>query len=257
MTSVILTHHTSYMMTPDYLWTPSIKIPISYIMIEVTFDKTYTLMFHELIPQRIKGYIGCNVVHVDRKRYIRDIPYFPDTIIDAIKLMNVRGTRPLTGAHTSTYSANHPGGYIKKVYMPIGDTSEGDDLFNSLFKIFAKIKTEHEKKQTDTIDTHNTTMIRLQNAYDRMHLIEFESDVIRDQKNVLQQSLENSLQKNEKLSDDLKTLEETVAELRKINEVLAILIDAEKLKKSSLSKKLSNITDLYKDLLSATVCKQG
>ena len=65
------------------------------------------------------------------------------------------------------------------------------------------------------------------------------------------------MQKNEKLSDDLKTLEETVAELRKINEVLAILIDAEKLKKSSLSKKLSNITDLYKDLLSATVCKQG
>lgn len=256
MSSVVFTHHTWWKMPLIYLGNVFTS-PICHLTIEVTFDKLYTLLFHEFIPTYSEH--TAYYEHVDKIRYIRDIPYFPDSLRDAIKLMRVRDqtdTRQYTGYSSPCNLSSTRRELNDRLARQIGEAYDGNELFNGLSEIFTKIKTEHEKKQIESSDACDATLSELKNAYERIHLVESVSDNILNQKNVLQQSLENSLQKNEKLADDLKTSEETIAELRKINERLVILIDAEKLKKSSLSKKLSDITDLYKNLLSSTICKQ-
>jgi hypothetical protein len=249
MSSVILTHHIQWRMRPLYKCNQVIEITETHLLIEVTFDKTYTLMFHEFIPRSCGFDVGTRQpIYDEKKRYIRDIPYFPDTILDAIKLMSVIGDNSPAGPNTYIAACPSPLFNLRHYSSSYNNPPRsGDSLFNYLSEIFAKIKTEHEKKQIDDMKTSEETAVEQRKINEKLSDDLKMSEAIA----IVQHNI------NEKLTDDLKTSEETVAELRKINERLAILIDGEKLKKSLLSKKLSDITDLYKVLLSTTACKQG
>mgnify|MGYP006079938503 CR=1 FL=1 len=254
MSSVILTHRTKCLL---YRYFNRQRLDVeSFLTIEVIFDKTYTISFHEKIPWTSND----NIQYFERTRYIRDITYFPNALLDAIKLMHMHD--PIQGSYcTSTVGCGFrlrgtdPRHSQKPVYSevfrrysnPPKFNSPGDNLFDGLSEIFTKIKTEHEKKQIDDMKTSEETAVEQRKINEKLSDDLKMSEAIA----IVQHNI------NEKLTDDLKTSEETVAELRKINERLAILIDGEKLKKSLLSKKLSDITDLYKALLSTTACKQG
>jgi len=287
MSSVILTHETSTELGDFRLSYPT------NLTIQVIFDKTYTIRFHESIPRRH----GPSLVCVEKVRYIRDIPYFPNAMIDAIKLMRLPNARYMSGNNYLLHDLTNAQGCA---------TSPGDELFDGLSRIFSdkfrsdikseefaqeftKIKIEHEKMQKELIDTHNQkqtelndrytqkeselidrytqtqtelksvtselTKVRteLKDAYDNNRSIGFEVYEVKNKNNDLQQSLKTCLQENEKLSNDMITLAGTNAELRGKNERLVGLINEEKLKNLSLSNKLSDITDLYESLLTTSV----
>ena len=221
MSSIILTHNTKY----DLVGYNGVRLP-SYLQIRVIFDGTYTIHFQESIPRISDG--PC-LSHALKDRYIRDIPYFPNSILDAIKLMKF-------GSHEygSRYCHHEILGHFDPITLP----SEGDEIFEGLTKIFSdkfrsdikseeftqeftKIKMEYEKTQIELIDRYNMTQTELKDSltdltkvrtelsvrYGYTRSIEFELYDVKNQKNVLQQE-------NEKLSDDLKTYEGLVAELR-------------------------------------------
>ena len=281
MSSVILTHDTS----TEIQCIPNDRFEGCRLTITVIFDKTYTIRFHEHIP-RDTGTGYNRVTIVEKDRYIRDIPYFPNAILDAIKMLRLpsRHDHETRGYNCSNGLRFHT---INRKNLPPEPPSPGDEIFNGLSKIFSgefrsdikseeftqeftKLKLEHEKIQIELIDAHNRTQTELtsvmselkkvqtelKHAYDNTRSIRFELYDVKNQKNDIHQSLENKLQENEKLSDDLKTSDGLVAELRGKNERLIGLINEEKLKNLSLSNKLSDITDLYESILTTTINNQ-
>lgn len=223
--------------------------------IQVIFNGTYTICFYERFncPRQIGG-----VDYVKRERYIRDIPYFPKAMIDAIKLMNMMGPDSCDPAEREKYTNLC---YSDNVIT----RSPGDYIFDGLSRIFSDnfcqnvkseestqktIKKKFGKTQEESIDMCNdtpteSTGVRLEliESYNNMRSIGFELYDMRNQKNEMHRLLEINLQENEKLMDALKTMEDLNAELREKN--------------LSLSNKLSDTADLYESLLIDSSCSRN
>lgn len=165
MPSIILIHETRAEIRVN-------NYPSTYceLMIQVIFDMTYTIWFHEIIPRNNRSGDDC-ITYVEKGRYIRDIPYFPNAVLDAIKLM-----------HLSDGYGDGVGGVGNNFRFydltDVSAPSPGDEIFDGLSLIFSdkfsadiktedftqeitKIKMEHNRTQKELIDTHYNTHLEL------------------------------------------------------------------------------------------------
>ena len=238
MSTVILTHKSNVMCSRGEVT----------LEIQVTLDVTYTIKF-------LFRPIGFRPYDASRETYIRDIPYIPNAILEAIKLMH------LTENDVSQETRIVEG--LKQIL-----TSTLQQEFSSEIKSqeIAKIKKEHEittaKMQDDLINVQS----QLSHTESKVQICQNEFDKLQCDKVALQKLFENKLREidrlqktNAEMQTKIEKYETTNTELShektklcEKNKRFLEMINNEKLKNSSLTDKLNDMTELYESLLHTT-----
>ena len=238
MSTVILTHTSNYMVMGR---------GCSYLQIQVTLDVTYTIKF-TYRP------IGSRTYDAPQETYIRDIPYIPNAILEAIKLMH------LTDENVGEGKIFHG---LTRIL-----TSTLQQEFSSEIKSQEIVKIEKEHKITATKLQDDLTNVQLQLSHSEtiLQTCQKEIDKLQCDKIELQKLFENKLREivrlqktNAEMQTKMKKYETTntglfdeKTKLCEKNKRFLEMINNEKLKNSSLTDNLHDMTELYESLLHTT-----
>jgi hypothetical protein len=258
MSTVILTHNSNFM---------AIGRGSANLQIQVTLEVTssYTIKF-TYRP------IGGRPYDASQEKYIRDIPYIPNAILEAIKLMHLTDDDVCGGGDGRIFQG------LTQILL---EQDFKKEMITNLFQVvqsqeIAKIKKEHEihigkiKKEHKIIATRlqdDLTNVQSQLSHSedkitRLQTRQHEFDKLQCDKIELQKLLENKLQEINRLTEiqtKMKKYETTNTELSdektklcEKNKRFLEMINNEKLKNSLLTDKLNDITELYESLLHTT-----
>jgi hypothetical protein len=221
----------------------------AYLQIQVILDVTYTIKF-TFRP------IGSRPYDAPQESDIRDIPYIPNAILEAIKLMNLTVDDIYGGASRILNG-------LKQIL-----TSTLQDEFRSEIKSqeITKIKKEHDITSSKLQDDLRYAQSQLTQTESKIQTYQKDFDKWQCDKIALQKMLENKLQEidqlqitNIEMQNKMKKIKTVYSELSdektklcEKNKRFLEMINNEKIKNSSLTDKLNDMTELYESLLNTT-----
>jgi len=252
MSTVILTHNSNFMVSGR---------GGAYLQIQVTLGVTYTIKF-TYRP------IGSRPYDAPHEPYIRDIPYIPNAILEAIKLMHLTEDDANGGGEGRIFQ-----GLTQILHSTLQEDFRSEIKSQEISKIKKeheihtnKIKKEHEITITKLQDELTNVQSQLSHTESKVQTCQNEFDKLQCDKVALQKLFENKLREidrlqktNAEMQTKMKKYETTNTELSdektklcEKNKRFLEMINNEKLKISSLTDKLNDMTELYESLLHTT-----
>lgn len=240
MSTVILTHNSNCCILGR--GTATLKI-------QVILDVTYTIKF-TFSP------IGSRPYDAPQESYLRDIPYIPNTILESIKLMH------LTENDVSGGGADR----ILNGLRILTSTLQSEFCSEIKSQEITKIKKEHEISTAKLQDDLRCVQSQLTHTESKFQTCQKDFEKMQCDKIALQKLLENKLQEidrlqitNIEMQNKMKKIKTMNAELSdektklcEKNKRFLEMINNEKIKNSSLTDKLNDMTELYESLLNTT-----
>ena len=252
MSTVILTHNSKF------IWSGRGTVELQ---IQVTLDVTYTIKF-TYRP------IGSRTYDAPQETYIRDIPYIPFAILEAIKLMHLTEDDVCGGGEARIFQ-----GLTRTLHSTFRQDFSSEIKSQEIAKIkkeheihTGKIEKEHKITATKLQDDLTNVQSQLSHSETILQTCQKEIDKLQCDKIELQKLFENKLREivrlqktNAEMQTKMKKYETTntglfdeKTKLCEKNKRFLEMINNEKLKNSSLTDNLHDMTELYESLLHTT-----
>ena len=233
MSSIILTHNSSYMIMGE---------GAHYLTIEVILDINYTIKF------TYKNMMGCHLPYFTRETYIRDIQYIPNVMLEAIKLMHI---------HENDETGEKIYNTLSQIFTP---TLQQELIADIHAQDVAKTKKVYEndiiimqkslKDKSQEIDRLKSNLRNAQNENIILQKTIKEKIIIIKEKDNALEEYENDVEEYEK--DEAKYKKE-IEEYKENKKRLLKITNDEKLKNISLTNTLNDTLDLYESLLNSQI----
>ena len=233
MSSIILTHNSSYMIMGE---------GAHYLIIEVILDINYIIKF------TYKNMIGCHPPYFTRETYIRDIQYIPHVMLEAIKLMHI---------HENDETGEKIYNTLSQIFTP---TLQQELIADIHAQDVAKTKKVYEndiiimqkslKDKSQEIDRLKSNLRNAQNENIILQKTIKEKIIIIKEKDTALEEYENDVEEYEK--DEAKYKKE-IEEYKENKKRLLKITNDEKLKNISLTNTLNDTLDLYESLLNSQI----
>ena len=233
MSSIILTHNSSYMIMGQ---------GAQYLTIEVILDINYTIKF------TYKNMIGCYPPYFTRETYIRDIQYIPNVMLEAIKLMHI---------HENDETGEKIYNTLSQIFIPtlqqelIADINAQDVAKTK--KVYENDINIMEKMLEDKSQEIDRLKSNLRNAQNENIILQKtikEKIIIIKEKDSALEEYENDVEEYEK--DEAKYKKE-IEEYKENKKRLLKITNDEKLKNIALTDTLNDTIDLYESLLNSQI----
>ena len=233
MSSIILTHNSSYMIMGE---------GAHYLTIEVILDINYTIKF------TYKNMIGCHPPYFTRETYIRDIQYIPHVMLEAIKLMHI---------HENDETGEKIYNTLSQIFIP---TLQQELITDIHAQEVAKTKKVYEnditimqkslKDKSQEIDRLKSNLRNAQNENIILQKTIKEKIIIIKEKDNALEEYENDVEEYEKVEAKYK---KEIEEYKENKKRLLKITNDEKLKNISLTNTLNDTLDLYESLLNSQI----
>lgn len=233
MSSIILTHNSSYMIMGQ---------GAQYLTIEVILDINYTIKF------TYKNMIGCYPPYFTRETYIRDIQYIPNVMLEAIKLMHI---------HENDETGEKIYNTLSQIFIPtlqqelIADINAQEvaktkkvyeNDINIMEKMLEDKSQEIDRLKSNLRNAQNENIILQKTIKDKIIIIKEKDSALEEYEKDVEE-YENDEAKYKKEIEEYKENKKRL--LKRTND--------EKLKNIALTDTLNDTIDLYESLLNSQI----
>ena len=240
MSSIILTHNSSYMIMGQ---------GAQYLTIEVILDINYTIKF------TYKNMIGCYPPYFTRETYIRDIQYIPNVMLEAIKLMHI---------HENDETGEKIYNTLSQIFIPtlqqelIADINAQDvaktkkvyeNDINIMEKMLEDKSQEIDRLKSNLRNAQNENIILQKTIKEKIIIIKDKIIIIKEKDSALEE-YEKDVEEYE--NDEAKYKKE-IEEYKENKKRLLKRTNDEKLKNIALTDTLNDTIDLYESLLNSQI----
>ena len=240
MSSIILTHNSSYMIMGE---------GAHYLTIEVILDINYTIKF------TYKNMIGCYPPYFTRETYIRDIQYIPNVMLEAIKLMHI---------HENDETGEKIYNTLSQIFIPtlqqelIADINAQDvaktkkvyeNDINIMEKMLEDKSQEIDRLKSNLRNAQNENIILQKTIKEKIIIIKDKIIIIKEKDSALEE-YEKDVEEYE--NDEAKYKKE-IEEYKENKKRLLKRTNDEKLKNIALTDTLNDTIDLYESLLNSQI----
>ena len=240
MSSIILTHNSSYMIMGQ---------GAQYLTIEVILDINYTIKF------TYKNMLGCHPPYFTRETYIRDIQYIPNVMLEAIKLMHI---------HENDETGEKIYNTLSQIFIPtlqqelIADINAQDvaktkkvyeNDINIMEKMLEDKSQEIDRLKSNLRNAQNENIILQKTIKEKIIIIKDKIIIIKEKDSALEE-YEKDVEEYE--NDEAKYKKE-IEEYKENKKRLLKRTNDEKLKNIVLTDTLNDTIDLYESLLNSQI----
>ena len=229
MSSIILTHNSSYMIMGE---------GAHYLTIEVILDINYTIKF------TYKNMIGCYPPYFTRETYIRDIQYIPNVMLEAIKLMHI---------HENDETGEKIYNTLSKIFIP---TLQQELIADINAQEVAKTKKMLEDKSLE-IDRLKSNLRNAQNENIILQKTIKDKIIIIKEKDSALEEYEKDVEEYEndeaKYKKEIEKYKKEIEAYKENKKRLLKRTNDEKLKNIALTDTLNDTIDLYESLLNSQI----
>ena len=229
MSSIILTHNSSYMIMGQ---------GAQYLTIEVILDINYTIKF------TYKNMIGCYPPYFTRETYIRDIQYIPNVMLEAIKLMHI---------HENDETGEKIYNTLSKIFIP---TLQQELIADINAQEVAKTKKMLEDKSLE-IDRLKSNLRNAQNENIILQKTIKDKIIIIKEKDSALEEYEKDVEEYEndeaKYKKEIEKYKKEIEAYKENKKRLLKRTNDEKLKNIALTDTLNDTIDLYESLLNSQI----
>ena len=229
MSSIILTHNSSYMIMGQ---------GAQYLTIEVILDINYTIKF------TYKNMIGCYPPYFTRETYIRDIQYIPNVMLEAIKLMHI---------HENDQTGEKIYNTLSQIFIP---TLQQELIADINAQEVAKTKKMLEDKSLE-IDRLKSNLRNAQNENIILQKTIKDKIIIIKEKDSALEEYEKDVEEYEndeaKYKKEIEKYKKEIEAYKENKKRLLKRTNDEKLKNIALTDTLNDTIDLYESLLNSQI----
>ena len=236
MSSIILTHNSSYMIMGQ---------GAHYLTIEVILDINYTIKF------TYKNMIGCYPPYFTRETYIRDIQYIPNVMLEAIKLMHI---------HENDQTGEKIYNTLSQIFIPtlqqelIADINAQEVAKTK--KILEDKSQEIDRLKSNLRNAQNENIILQKTIKDKIIIIKEKDSALEEyEKDVEEYENDEAKYKKEieKYKKEIEKYKKEIEEFKENKKRLLKRTNDEKLKNIALTDTLNDTIDLYESLLNSQI----
>ena len=236
MSSIILTHNSSYMIMGE---------GAHYLIIEVILDINYTIKF------TYKNMIGCYPPYFTRETYIRDIQYIPNVMLEAIKLMHI---------HENDQTGEKIYNTLSQIFIPtlqqelIADINAQEVAKTK--KILEDKSQEIDRLKSNLRNAQNENIILQKTIKDKIIIIKEKDSALEEyEKDVEEYENDEAKYKKEieKYKKEIEKYKKEIEEFKENKKRLLKRTNDEKLKNIALTDTLNDTIDLYESLLNSQI----
>ena len=236
MSSIILTHNSSYMIMGE---------GAHYLTIEVILDINYTIKF------TYKNMIGCYPPYFTREIYIRDIQYIPNVMLEAIKLMHI---------HENDQTGEKIYNTLSQIFIPtlqqelIADINAQEVAKTK--KILEDKSQEIDRLKSNLRNAQNENIILQKTIKDKIIIIKEKDSALEEyEKDVEEYENDEAKYKKEieKYKKEIEKYKKEIEEFKENKKRLLKRTNDEKLKNIALTDTLNDTIDLYESLLNSQI----
>ena len=236
MSSIILTHNSSYMIFGR---------GAQYLTIEVILDINYTIKF------TYKNMMGCYPPYFTRETYIRDIQYIPNVMLEAIKLMHI---------HENDQTGEKIYNTLSQIFIPtlqqelIADINAQEVAKTK--KILEDKSQEIDRLKSNLRNAQNENIILQKTIKDKIIIIKEKDSALEEyEKDVEEYENDEAKYKKEieKYKKEIEKYKKEIEEFKENKKRLLKRTNDEKLKNIALTDTLNDTIDLYESLLNSQI----
>ena len=229
MSSIILTHNSSYMISGR---------GAQYLTIEVILDINYTIKF------TYKNMMGCYPPYFTSETYIRDIQYIPNVMLEAIKLMHI---------HENDQTGDKIYNTLSQIFIP---TLQQELIADINAQEVAKTKKMLEDKSLE-IDRLKSNLRNAQNENIILQKTIKDKIIIIKEKDSALEEYEKDVEEYEndeaKYKKEIEKYKKEIEAYKENKKRLLKRTNDEKLKNIALTDTLNDTIDLYESLLNSQI----